>query len=233
MGLFVSFIPFDRLKDSFQIFVVIMIKCSSLLRWTRQHPLCFISYVLLWCTIPLEDYYYWDLFRTIKKAPLVPLCIVLQNNENLQAKIKYRISHGKKVKFPHFFTVHKMYSLKPNQQANPHQRKLVTYTGWFFCWELIFFASSIKGDIDSLIVYRALERQRYNNLKEFLAWFFLSSDNIYYKTEMYFLQTGCATSSNVSVSELYLVCLQFCSAWSFGGFYWLRNSIIFHLLSCY
>lgn len=166
-----------------------MIKCSCLLWWTPQHPLCFISYVLLWCTIPLEDYYYWDLFRTIKKALLVHLCTILQNNENLEAKIKYHIIHGKKVKFPHFFTVHKMYSLKPNQRANPHQRKLVTYTGWFFCW------------IDSLIVYRALERQRYNNLKEFLVWFFLSSDNIYYKTEMYFLQTGCATPSNVSVSE--------------------------------
>jgi len=54
----VSFIPFDTVKDSFQMFIVITIKCSCLLQWTPQHPLCFINYVLLLCTILLEDYYF-------------------------------------------------------------------------------------------------------------------------------------------------------------------------------
>lgn len=70
-----------HLMDGFQTFIVVLIQYSCLLQRTQQHPLCFISYVLLQCTVPREVYYLWDLFRTIKKSLLVHPHTVLQNNK--------------------------------------------------------------------------------------------------------------------------------------------------------
>lgn len=91
-----------HLTDSFQMFIVVLIQYSCLLQRTQQHPLCFISYVLLQCIVPLEVYYLWDLFRTIRKSLLVHPHTVLQNNKNLEEKIIYHIIHGNKSWIFHF-----------------------------------------------------------------------------------------------------------------------------------